>query len=200
MQDLVEGEILAMPDGPATVVELGAGNGSFAIRLVSAKVSLQVIGLEATTDLIRVATRAAIEGGLAESVRFERSDLLSLPLSDESSDYIVGLLVLTQASSPHVLLSEVFRALLPGGVVVFMEDIPEEGEARIRADGLPFGRGGFDESRLRALVLRSPFKTSVQYQRHEFEGGTFLEVKLTRPIPEQSPTGSWRFGGGSRGR
>lgn len=202
MQDLVFAEVLALPPGPVSLVELRSGAGAFVLRLVEAREDLRAVGLEPVTDHMRLATRSAIEGGFADRVRFERSDLLALPLSDCSTDYLLGLSVLAQVSSPHVLLSETFRALKLGGVAIFTEDVPEEGDSRGRPEGLalPLQGGALTESRLRALVTRSPFKSSVSYERQDFEGGTFLEIRLTRPIPDATTSGpGWRLGGG-RGR
>lgn len=201
MQELIEARVSG-DSGMGSVLELGAGAGSFCLHLAEQRGNLAVTGLEASTDLIRVATGETIDRGLTDRVRFDRSDLLSLPISDQSVDLAFGLMVLADAASPHVLLSEAFRVVRPGGSAIFMEDIPEDGESGGRGDALalPLTRGGMDSGRLRVLIGRSPFRGSFTFKRHDCDGGGFLEVRLLRPVPEPPPERGWRFQPGDRFR
>ena len=179
------------------LIELGSGPGETALAYAEVNPDIRILGLESATDGIRRATQAATESPHSDRIVFNRSDLSSLPLSDQSGDFLVGLATLLKASSPHVLLAESFRVLAPGGTAIFCEDVPEGGESTARVDslGMPLSRGGFDEARLRTLIKRSPFRTGFTFSRHEFQGGTFLEITLTRPAPPEREGSSWRLGG-----
>ena len=54
---------------------------------------------ESSTDLVRLATKAAAEAGLAARIRFDRSDLRTLTISDHSVDVLVFAGTLAEATS-----------------------------------------------------------------------------------------------------
>lgn len=178
------------------VVELGCGSGVLSLRLAELRPDLEVVGLDQSTDMIRIAVQAAAEAGLSARVRFERAELNFLPLSDAWAPLLVGAGVLAALPAPQRLLAEVQRLLVPGGQAILVEDIPPSGTSRGRTGSLvpSLVRPGRDEEELRRLITSSPIGTAATFERQRApEDRTFLVVTLTRPKPPERQNTSWRL-------
>ncbi|HYV25429.1 MAG TPA: class I SAM-dependent methyltransferase [Pyrinomonadaceae bacterium] len=95
----------------AEVLDVGCGNGFIAHHL-SAMLGTSVVGIDVATS-----TEAAID--------YRSFDGIHFPLEDDSVDAVLLCYVLHHAQDIHAVLSEVRRALRPGGTVIIYEDIPE---------------------------------------------------------------------------
>ncbi|MDQ3068126.1 MAG: class I SAM-dependent methyltransferase [Acidobacteriota bacterium] len=96
----------ALAPGPGrSIVDVGTGTGRAALAL--AKTGADVIGIDASAEMLAVAERRAREQGIA--VRFERGDAHALPLADRSVDGAVCLRVLMHTPDWRVCLGELCR-------------------------------------------------------------------------------------------
>lgn len=92
--------------GPGrTIADVGTGTGRAALAL--ARTGAEVIGLDASVEMLAVAARRAREAGLA--IRFERGDAHALPLGDRSVDAAVCLRVLMHTPDWRRCLGELCR-------------------------------------------------------------------------------------------
>lgn len=100
---------------PAHVVHLGCRSGTATLRLAGIFPEARITGVDASTDAVRQATRAARDAALMDRVGFERADLPHLPLADGSADMLVGVGIMGEVRHPVGVLNEIHRVLVPGG-------------------------------------------------------------------------------------
>lgn len=93
------------------VLDVGCGNGFIAHHL-SAMLRTSVIGID-----VMEATQAPID--------YRRYDGEEFPVADDSVDAVLLCYVLHHAQDVHAVLGQIKRVLLPGGLAVIYEDIPE---------------------------------------------------------------------------
>jgi ubiquinone/menaquinone biosynthesis C-methylase UbiE len=96
----------ALQPGPGrTIADIGTGTGRAALAL--ARTGADVIGIDASSEMLAVAARRANDEHLR--VRFERGDAHALPLDDRSVDGAVCLRVLMHTPDWRRCLAELCR-------------------------------------------------------------------------------------------
>jgi len=98
-----------------TVLDLGSGGGIdcfLAAKQVGPEG--QAIGLDMTTDMIKLARRNAKKMGLA-NVDFRYGEMEDMPLPDESVDVIISNCVVNLSPDKDAVFREAYRVLRPGG-------------------------------------------------------------------------------------
>jgi len=98
----------AIAPGPGvSIADVGTGTGRAAIAL--ARTGADVVGIDASSEMLAVAARRAAEGAIDGSVRWERGDAHALPLDDRSVDAAVCLRVLMHTPDWRLCLGELCR-------------------------------------------------------------------------------------------
>jgi SAM-dependent methyltransferase len=97
------------------VLDLGSGGGIDCF-LAAKQVGPEgkVIGLDMTTDMIRLARRNAKKVG-ATNVDFRYGEMEEMPLPDESVDVIISNCVINLSPDKDAVFGEAYRVLRPGG-------------------------------------------------------------------------------------
>lgn len=111
---LREQVIAGLPDGPgATLVDVGAGTGTFAIALARAAPDAAIVGVDGDDEILGLARRKAG----ADGVVWKRGLAQKLPLDDDSADRVTMSLVLHHLTpdDKRAALVEARRVLRPGG-------------------------------------------------------------------------------------
>jgi ubiquinone/menaquinone biosynthesis C-methylase UbiE len=97
------------------VLDLGSGGG-IDVFLAARRVGPEgrVIGLDMTTDMIKLARRNAKKVG-ATNVDFRYGEMEDIPLPDASVDAVISNCVINLSPDKDAVFSEVYRVLKPGG-------------------------------------------------------------------------------------
>jgi arsenite methyltransferase len=97
------------------VLDLGSGGGIDCF-LAAKQVGPEgrVIGLDMTTDMIKLARRNAKKVG-ATNVDFRYGEMEDIPVSDESVDVIISNCVINLSPDKDAVFREAYRVLRPGG-------------------------------------------------------------------------------------
>ena len=104
--DVCEGDV---------VLDLGSGAGIdvlLAAQLVGE--SGRAVGIDMTPEMIEKARRNAAEAG-AKNVEFRLGEIESMPVEDESVDWVISNCVINLAPDKDIVFREVHRVLKPGG-------------------------------------------------------------------------------------
>jgi ubiquinone/menaquinone biosynthesis C-methylase UbiE len=129
-----------------TLLDIGAGPGTFVATAVSRFPSLSAIAVEPSRDFVRMLSR-----GPATALRARAE---SLPLDDASIDVAVSISSIRHVSDRLAALTELRRVVRPGGAAWILELDPSADRRRIRAHAehlaSPFLRATFAP-----LVLRT---------------------------------------------
>lgn len=93
------------------LLDIGCGTGNVLARLMNTDISL--LGIDISDKMIEVAT-----GRLGERARLITGDAENLPYADESVDFIVCNASFHHYSHPQKVLSEMYRVLIPDGILL----------------------------------------------------------------------------------
>lgn len=98
------------------VVELGIGSGSN-IPFYPPTLDL-LIGIDNHPEIVRYIN---VESSMQSKVEIKVADAASIPVGDETADFVVSTFTLCSVTEPEVVLKEVRRVLKPDGRFVFLE-------------------------------------------------------------------------------
>ena len=106
--------IAALKEGE-TVLDLGSGGG-FDCFLARRQVGEtgQVIGVDMTPDMIKLARKNAEQSGYT-NVEFRLGEIEHLPVADASVDVVISNCVINLSLDKEQVFKEIFRVLRPGG-------------------------------------------------------------------------------------
>jgi ubiquinone/menaquinone biosynthesis C-methylase UbiE len=126
-----------------TVLEVGPGNGRFAIgaaRRVGDKGKVVAIDIEPKM-IERVRARAAAEG--VTNIEARVADVYDLSFEDGAFDLIYMIAVIGEIPEPVRAMKEFYRVLKPNGSLVFSELLPDPDYPGPRALARRAGEAGF---------------------------------------------------------
>jgi ubiquinone/menaquinone biosynthesis C-methylase UbiE len=112
-----------LPPPPRKVLDAGCGTG--AMGLVLARLGYDVTGIDLSGEMIGQARKKAEQGGI--SIGLVSGDVERLPFADGSFDVIVARHLLWTIPYPDKALREWFRVLVPGGRVLIIDGVWNDG-------------------------------------------------------------------------
>jgi ubiquinone/menaquinone biosynthesis C-methylase UbiE len=104
----------------ATIIELGIGPGLLAIELSKLCPQAQIIGLDPSEEMLRIARKNAEAAG-ASGLEVRPGTAENIPLESGSADLVVSQSSLHEWENLQQGIAEIFRVLKPGGSVI-LED------------------------------------------------------------------------------
>jgi len=155
-----------------TLVDIGTGTGRM-IELFAPRAS-QAIGIDRSSEMLRLARVKLEEAGIASSLR--QGDMYALPLPDQSADSIIIHQVLHYAHSPAAAVAEAARVLAPGGTLLIVDFASHEREELRTTDA--HIRLGFDDEMMAGWFAAAGLETDCI---EHLKGGE-LTVTLWRGV------------------
>jgi len=108
-------EKLSITSG-AAVIDIGCGMGGVARRIAAKYQDVKVIGLDLSTEYVRVAKGLTETLNMNKSVEFMNGDMQDLSrFSDGAFDFAVSISAAMNVSNKHLFFKEAFRVLKSGG-------------------------------------------------------------------------------------
>jgi ubiquinone/menaquinone biosynthesis C-methylase UbiE len=108
--------LTALKEG-ATIVDLGTGPGLLAIELHKLWPQAKIIGVDPSSEMLRIASENADEAGMSDfEARSGAAEETSLP--SDSADLVVSQYSFHEWKDPQKGLGEIFRILKPGGSLI----------------------------------------------------------------------------------
>ena len=104
------------------IIDIGCGFGATNLVLAKRFVDSEIVGIDLSEPLLRLARRAADAANIGERVRFEKADVHQIPYEDNSFDVVINVNMVHLVEEPTQMLSEIERVLVPGGFL-FIADL-----------------------------------------------------------------------------
>ena len=124
---------LAVEGLSGIALDVATGTGDFAFDLARRSEVTSVVGLDFTRDMMTLGVRKAIRQGVSASVSFTEGDAHDLPFADDSfMCATVGFGIRNFIDVPRAL-REMARVVEPGGRVVSLEIVRQDGRDPISA-------------------------------------------------------------------
>jgi ubiquinone/menaquinone biosynthesis C-methylase UbiE len=99
------------------VLDIGTGFGMLAITLAQRNPTVEVIGLDISSAMIKAGKRVVGRKGLAPRVSFETADARAMPFPNDYFDRVISYGSLHHWSEPEVVFNEINRVRRPGGMI-----------------------------------------------------------------------------------
>ncbi len=113
----IDARLRAAP--PATLVDVGCGEGWSTIALAKAYPQARVIGVDLDGPSIEAASRHATEAGVADHVEFRAADAATM---EERADVALIIEAVHDMSDPVAVLSAIRRNLAPGASLIVVDE------------------------------------------------------------------------------
>lgn len=104
------------------IIDVGCGFGGMNIDLAHRFVESEIIGIDLSDPLLRLANRSAQATGLGDRVRFEKADVHQIPYDDDAFDVVINTNMVHLVDDPVQMLNEIGRILVPDGFL-FIADV-----------------------------------------------------------------------------
>lgn len=104
-----------------SLLDVGCGPGNLIIQVAKKYPSLDLIGVDLSSEILELAKKKAVENNLNEKIVFKIGSVESLPFPDKSVDFILSTLSLHHWEDPKQAFEEIFRVLKDGGVLLIFD-------------------------------------------------------------------------------
>jgi ubiquinone/menaquinone biosynthesis C-methylase UbiE len=150
----------------------------------------RAIGVDMTPGMVECTKQSAKEAGMSDRVEVHQGFYEELPVADESVDIVISNGVLNLAPDKHVVVSEMFRVLKPGGKI-YLADVVVQRELTEEARSNPdlwaaCVAGALIETELTTLVKDVGFSDGHVKQRFNCFYDTTAEAKVAKDLFIQS--------------
>ena len=104
------------------IIDIGCGFGATNLVLAKRFVDSEIVGIDLSEPLLRLARQAIEAANIGERVRFEKADVHQIPYEDNSFDVVINVNMVHPVEEPVQMLNEIERILIPGGFL-FIADL-----------------------------------------------------------------------------
>jgi ubiquinone/menaquinone biosynthesis C-methylase UbiE len=182
------------------ILDLGSGLGYLPIEIALRDRNTAIVGIDASSDMVRIAETNARANRIGKSVEFATGEPTNLPFPGRYFDLVASINVLHHWRDPMAVFEEVHHVLTPGGqfwICDYRRDIsPEEWES-IRHSlafhlHIPFSIGpmassmsAYCDDDLLSMANKAHFEdVTLEHRTFEMFGRqmpVFHILKLTKP-------------------
>jgi len=97
------------------LLDLGTGPGNLPVEIIKRAPEIQIVGIDLSRRLIRMARSRAQRTNLSKHMSFEVANAANLRFDDESFDMVISTGMLHSLKKPSKVLKEIYRVLKQGG-------------------------------------------------------------------------------------
>ena len=112
-RQVAEEVIAVFNDG--VILDLGTGPGNLPVEIVKRAPRIEIVGVDLSRQLIRMARTRALIGGLSDRISFEVGNAAKLRFADDTFDMVISTGMLHSLRKPAIVLTEINRVLKKGG-------------------------------------------------------------------------------------
>ncbi len=106
---------------PSIILDVATGTGDFAI-LANKKLNPQkIVGIDISEKMLELARTKVASANLSDIIHFRQEDCKNLSFNDNHFDAIITSFALRNFEDLDVCLSEMYRVLRPGGIIVAID-------------------------------------------------------------------------------
>ncbi|UCG83925.1 MAG: class I SAM-dependent methyltransferase [Dehalococcoidia bacterium] len=98
-----------------TILDIGTGPGRLPVEIAKKVDNADILGIDLSKDMIKMAKKNADKAGLSERIKFKVANAYSTGFEDNSIDLVVCIGVIHHLREPLNLFNEIFRILKSGG-------------------------------------------------------------------------------------
>jgi len=95
------------------VLDIGTGVGNLPIKMAKVAPNLEIIGIDLSKVLIKIAKNMARGEGVNDTVRFKMGSAYDLKFEDSYFDMVISSMVIHQLKYPMKAFNEIYRVLKP---------------------------------------------------------------------------------------
>ena len=152
---------------PGKIIDVGCGAGGTALVLAKKFPDCEVVGIDLSELLLKIAEKSVQAAKLGERVKFEKADVQQIPYPDNSFEVVINLNMVHLVEDPIKMLNEMERILKPEGFL-FIADLKRSWLGIIEKEI----KSSFTLSEAKALFKQSDlrkgvFSSSVLWWRFE---------------------------------
>ena len=103
------------------VLDIGTGPGHIPLMLVERSEDVNVVGIDLSRHMLRLAERHRAHSVHAARLEFRIADAKTLPFADASFDAVASNTILHHVADPRQYLAEAWRVLRPGGAFLIRD-------------------------------------------------------------------------------
>jgi ubiquinone/menaquinone biosynthesis C-methylase UbiE len=93
------------------ILDVGTGPGYLPVEIAKKSKRLKIIGVDISSDMIKIARKNLKRAGLSKQIKFKISNAENLPFKDEYFNFIVSTASFHHWSNPIKCINEIYRVL-----------------------------------------------------------------------------------------
>lgn len=104
-----------------TMLDLGTGPGHIPLLIAAENPSAKIMAIDLSREMLRIARAKLSATTFADRIEFQLADVKALPFEDHSFETVFSNTILHHIPQPLAMLSETWRVLKPGGVLLIRD-------------------------------------------------------------------------------